>query len=435
MTTKWIGGAAAVLALGLVVVAQPPVAAQGGNGGAQWATTWHTAVVPRAAMPPQQGQGQPPLNVNNQTLRQIVHVTLGGDRIRLVLSNAFGTEPLMVGAAGVALRQKDAVIAAGSSRPVTFDGRRAVSIPPGAVMLSDAVALPVPALTDLVVDIHIPGDTGAGTSPLTTHGNARQTSYVSTAGNHVGAAELPVATTTAGWFFLTRVEVAATGPVGVIAGLGDSITEGNGSTPDTNGRWPDYLAKRLMARTGPLDSARDRPKFGFANGGIGGNRVLSGGTPNALARFDRDVLAQPGVTHVVFTEGINDLRITAQNPNSIPLADLIAGHKQVIERARAAGLKIYGGTLVPYEGTMGWTKETEEIRVALNTWIKTSKAYDAFIDFDAAIRDPAQPSRILAKFDSGDHLHPNNAGYEAMANAIDLALFTVGAPVRTTNTR
>jgi lysophospholipase L1-like esterase len=316
----------------------------------------------------------------------------------------------------VALRQKDAGIAAGSSRPLTFDGRRSVSIPPGAVMVSDAVALTVPGLTDVVVDVHIPGNTGAGPSPLTMHGNARQTSYVSTTGNHVGAAELPVKETTASWFFLTRVEVAATGPAGVIAGLGDSITEGNGSTPDTNGRWPDYLAKRLMARTGT--------KFGFANGGIGGNRVLSGGTPNALARFDRDVLAQPGVTHVVFTEGINDLRITAQNPNSIPLADLIAGHKQVIERARAAGLRIYGGTLVPYEGTMGWTKETEETRVALNNWIRTSKAYDAVIDFDAAIRDPGQPSRILAKFDSGDHLHPNNAGYEAMANAIDLTLFS-----------
>jgi lysophospholipase L1-like esterase len=213
----------------------------------------------------------------------------------------------------------------------------------------------------------------------------------------------------------------------VIAGLGDSITEGNGSTPDTNGRWPDVLAKRLAARAGPT--------FGIANGGIGGNRVLSGGTPNALARFDRDVLAQPGVTHVIFTEGINDLRITAQNPNSIPLADLIAGHKQIIERARAHGLTIYGGTLVPYEGTQGWTKETDETRIALNNWIRTSKAYDAVIDFDAAIRDPAQPSRILAKFDSGDHLHPNNAGYEAMAHAIDLALFTAGAPARTTNTR
>ena len=424
MAIAFVRAATAALVLALVVVSSPAAWAQGGNG-PRWVTTWHTAVVPRAAMPPQQGQGQPPLNFNNQTLRQIVHVSLGGDRIRVVLSNAFGTEPLMVGAAGVALRQKDAVIAAGSSRPLTFDGRRSVSIPPGAVMLSDAVALAVPNLADVVVDVHIPGNTAEGTSPLTTHGNGRQTSYVSTTGNHVGAAELPLATTMPGWFFLTRVEVSAVGPVGVIAGLGDSITEGNGSPPDTNGRWPDYLAKRLMARTGP--------KFGFANGGIGGNRVLSGGTPNALARFDRDVLAQPGVTHVIFTEGINDIRITAQNPNSIPLADLIAGHKQIIERARAAGLKIYGGTLVPYEGTMGWTKETEEIRVALNTWIRTSKAYDAVIDFDAAIRDPAQPSRMLAKFDSGDHLHPNNAGYEAMANAIDLGLFTVGA--RTTGTR
>lgn len=419
MTMTSIRGAAVALVLGLVVACQPPLAAQSGSAG-QWVTTWHTAVVPRAAMPPQQqGQGQPPLNFSNQTLRQIVHVSLGGDRVRVALSNAFGTEPLMIGAAGVALRQKDAVIMTGSSRPLTFDARRSVTIPPGAMMLSDPVALAMPALADLVIDIHLPDDTGARTSPLTMHGNARQTSYVSTAGNHVGAAALPVATTTASWFFLTRVEVNATGPTGVVAALGDSITEGNGSTPDTNGRWPDVLAKRLMVRTGA--------KFGLANAGIGGNRVLSGGSPNALARFDRDVLAQPGVTHVVFTEGINDIRITAQNPNSIPLEDLIAGHKQIIERARGAGLKIYGGTLVPYEGTQGWSKETEATRVALNNWIRTSKAYDAVIDFDAAIRDPAQPSRILAKFDSGDHLHPNNAGYEAMANAVDLALFTTSS--------
>jgi lysophospholipase L1-like esterase len=416
--------AAAALVLGFVVSWQPPVTAQ---NGARWLTTWHTAVVPRAANPPQQGQGQPPLNFNNQTLRQIVHGSLGGDRIRVVLSNAFGTEALNIGAAGVALRQKDAVIAAGSSRPLTFDGRRSVTIPPGAIMISDAVAIPLPALTDLVVDIHIPGDTAAGMSPLTTHGNARQTSYVSSTGNHVGASELPVAAQTQSWWFLTRVEVAATGAAGVIAGLGDSITEGNGSTPDTNGRWGDYLSKRLAARTGA--------KFGFANGGIGGNRVLSGGSPNALARFDRDVLAQPGVTHVIFTEGINDIRVTPQNQNPVSLAELIAGHKQIIERAHGAGLKIIGGTLVPYEGTAGWAKESEDMRLALNNWIRTSKAYDGVIDFDAAIRDPQQPSRILAKFDSGDHLHPNNAGYEAMANAIDLALFAVGTPARATGTR
>ena len=424
MTSWLIRVAVGAVVLGLVTVAPLPLAAQG--AGARWVTTWHTAVVPRAAMPAQQGQGQPPLNFNNQTLRQIVHVSLGGDRVRVVLSNAFGTEALNVGAAGVALRQKDAAIVAGSSRPVMFDGRPSVTIPPGAIMLSDPVAITVPNLADLVVDIHIPGDTGAGTSPLTMHGNARQTSYVSNTGNHVGAAELPVATTTQSWFFLTRVEVAATGQVGVIAGLGDSITEGNGSTPDTNGRWPDYLSKRLAARAGGA-------KFGFANGGIGGNRVLSGGTPNALARFDRDVLAQPGVTHVIFTEGINDIRITAQNPKPVSLAELIAGHKQIIERARGAGLKIIGGTLVPYEGTQGWAPESEKMRLGLNEWIRTSKAYDAVIDFDAAIRDPQQPSRINPKFDSGDHLHPNNAGYEAMANAIDLTLFTIGTPARATN--
>ena len=416
----------ALAALIFVFVAGSQLRVDAQGGAARWVTTWHTAVVPRPAMPPQQGQGQPPLNFNNQTLRQIVHVSLGGDRVRVVLSNAFGTDALNIGAAGVALRQKAAAITPGSSRPLLFDGRPSVSIPPGAVYISDPVAITVPHLADLAVDIHIPGDTGAGTSPLTTHGNARQTSYVSNTGYHVGVAVLPVARETPSWWFLTRVEVAATGQAGVIAGLGDSITEGNGSTPDTNGRWPDYLSKRFMARAGA--------RFGFANAGIGGNRVLSGGSPNALARFDRDVLAQPGVTHVVFTEGINDIRITAQNPNPVSLEVLIAGHKQIIERARGAGLRIIGGTLVPYEGTQGWAPESEAMRNALNNWIRTSKAYDAVIDFDAAIRDPQQPSRILATYDSGDHLHPNNAGYEAMANAIDLGLFTAGTR-RTTGTR
>jgi lysophospholipase L1-like esterase len=418
--------ASVVLVLALVLIPQAPTVAQAVDA-ARWSTTWHTAVVPRAPLPPQQGQGQPPINFNDQTLRQIVRVSLGGPSLRVVLSNAFGTEALAIGAAAVALRQKDSTIVANSSRPLAFDGKRSVSIPPGAVMISDPVAMPLPNLADLVVDIHLPGNTASGASPLTMHGNARQTSYASATGNHVGAAELPGATTMPSWFFLTRVEVAATQPAGVIAGLGDSITEGNGSTPDANARWLDYLSKRLAARPGA--------KFGIANAGIGGNRVLSGGTPNALARFDRDVLAQPGVTHVIFTEGINDIRITAQNPNSIPLAELIAGHRQIIQRARAHGLKIYGGTLVPFEGTQGWTKETDDTRQQLNNWIRTSKAYDAVIDFDAAVRDPAQPSRLLSKFDSGDHLHPSDAGYEAMANAIDLALFTVVAPARAAGTR
>ena len=422
----WTPRLVAAVVLALVLVPQPRTAAQAVDA-ARWSTTWHTAVVPRAPLPPQQGQGQPPLNFNDQTLRQIVRVSIGGPSLRVVLSNAFGTEALTIGAAAVALRQKDSTIVANSSRPLTFDGGRSVSIPPGAIMLSDPVAIQVPNLADLVVDIHLPGNTASGASPLTMHGNARQTSYVSTTGNHVGVAELPLATTMPSWFFLTRVEVAATQPTGVIAGLGDSITEGNGSTPDANARWLDYLSRRLMARPGS--------KFGIANAGIGGNRVLSGGTPNALARFDRDVLAQPGVTHVIFTEGINDIRITAQNPTSIPLGDLIAGHKQIIQRARAHGLKIYGGTLVPYEGTQGWTKETDETRQRLNNWILTSKAYDGVIDFDAAVRDPAQRSRLLQKFDSGDHLHPSDAGYEAMANAIDLALFTVATPARATGTR
>ena len=355
-----------------------------------------------------------PLNFNNQTLRQIVHTSLGGDRVRIVLSNAFGTSPLAVGAAHVALREKDAAIVATSDRVLAFGGSPSVNIPPGATVVSDPVALTVPASADLAIDMYLPGDTAASTSPLTTHGGALQTSYVSATGDHTGAADMPEATTTAAWFFLARVEVAAPERAGAVVTFGDSITDGTRSTPNTNSRWPDQLAKRLQAQ---------KINLGVLNQGIAGNRVLGDGAGvSALARFDRDVLAQAGVTHVIVLESINDIGIARDSP--CPTArDLIAGQAQLIERAHARGIKIYGGTLLPFEGAAYYTAEGEAKRREFNEWVRTNKNYDGVVDFDAAVRDPSAPTKLQPQYNSGDNLHLNDAGYQAMANAVDLALF------------
>lgn len=403
-------------------------AAQDGRSGEHWVGTWATAVVARPQASPQRPQASPAVNFDNQTLRQVVHVSLGGERIRVVLSNAFGTAPLAVGAAQVALRAQEASIRPSSSRVLTFGGHPTTSIPAGAVVFSDPVALAVPARADLAIDLYLPGDTAASASPLTTHSAAHQTNYISTEGNHTGAAELPVETTTLSWFFLSRVEVAAPEHVGAVVVLGDSITDGSGSTDDTNNRWPDHLARRLQAQDIEL---------GVLNLGIGGNRLLTDGLGvSALARFDRDVLAQSGVTHVIVLEGVNDIGMARNEfglprPEQLPSAgDLIAGHRQLIERARAHGLKICGATLTPFEGTAlpnYWSREGDATRVALNEWIRTSQAYDAVIDFDGVVRDPDVPTKLLPRYDSGDHLHPGDQGYEAMANAVDLELLKTGA--------
>jgi len=434
-----------VVALGLFTIAVPHLLnAQAGRAD-HWVGTWATAVVVRpqapaaapaiapegsacapAAFGPAPGRGgaaaggragftpPAPLNFKNQTLRQIVHASLGGDRLRVVLSNAFGTVPLEVGAAHVALRDKDAAIQTKSDRPLTFGGRPSTFIAAGAVAVSDPVTLAVPAAADLAIDVYLPGDTAASTSPLTTHQGALQLNYISADGNHAGEADFPGAATTQQWFFLARVEVAAPEQAGAVVTFGDSITDGTRSTPNTNNRWPDELARRAVAQKIPL---------GVLNEGIAGNRVLCDGAGvSALARFDRDVLAQTGAKYVVVLESINDIGIGRSN--AVPSAeDLIAGHKQLIERAHAHGLKIYGATLTPFEGAAYFTPEGEAKRQAVNQFIRTGKAYDGVIDFDAAVRDPAAPSRIQQKFNPGDNLHMNDAGYQAMAAAIDLGLF------------
>lgn len=399
-----------------------------------WVGTWATAVVTRPqpprpapsdqpAAPANSAPGtQPPLSLNNQTLREIVHASLGGSRVRVVLSNEFGTAPLIIGAASIALRDKDARIAANSNRTLVFSGKPSVTIPAGASMISDPVDENVPPMGDLAIDLYLPAEMTPLTSPLTVHAGASQTNYVSSIGNFAGSADLPVLTTTPSWYLLERVEVVAPAVTGAIVTFGDSITDGARSTPNTNNRWPDHLAKRLLAGPG-------NARLAVLNTGIGGNRLLSDSIDNfginALARFDRDVLAQPGAMYVVVLEGINDIGNARATP--LPSArDLIAAQQQIIERAHAHGLIIFGATLTPFEGAAYFTPEGEAKRLAVNNWIRTSKAYDGVIDFDGATRDPASPGKFLPLYDSGDHLHPNDAGYEAMGKAIDLHLFAAG---------
>jgi lysophospholipase L1-like esterase len=331
--------------------------------------------------------------------------------VRVVLSNAFGTAPLEIGAGDVGLRDKDANVVAASVKPLTFGGRPKATILAGATLVSDPVAVKVAPLSDLVVDLYIPGDIGVSPSPATTHNGAGQTNYLSETGDHTGDPSFKAAGQTNAWFLLARVEVPGNANTKAIVAFGDSITDGARSTPNTNSRWPDQLARRLGGNVAVL------------NAGISGNRVLGDGAGvSALARFDRDVLMQTGVTHVVVMEGINDIGV-ARNNASPSADDLIAGHQQLIERAHARGLKIIGATLTPYDGAAYCTPEGEAKRQALNDWIRTSGAYDGVIDFDAVTRDPAAPSKFAAFADSGDHLHPGDAGYKAMGEAVDLALF------------
>jgi len=392
-----------------------------------WVGTWATAPVSVPSQPggpPQLGAAGPPPAVNNQTLRQIVHTSIGGDRVRVVLTNAFGTGRLAIGGAHIALRDKGGAIVDGSDHVLTFGGAATMSIPPGGLIVSDPTNLRVPEMGDLAIDVYLPGDTAASPSPLTMHSGARQTNYISSTGNHLGMKELPGATTTPSWFFLSRVEVAAPAQTAAIVTFGDSITDGYNSTPDTNNRWPDHLAKRLMGAGGG---------FGVLNLGIDGNRVLNEiAGPAALARFDRDVLAAPGVTHVFVLEGINDLGISSLlNDGLRPTPEqLIAGHRQLIARAHEKGLRIFASTLLPYENTGipgYYNEEGEKVRQAFNEWMRTAKEYDGFVDFDQVMRDPSHPAKMLEKYDSGDHLHPNDAGYQAMAAAFNLAFVKEGA--------
>ena len=376
-----------------------------------WVATWGTS----PSTPGSFGQaGATGSDFENRTLRQIVHTSVGGDSVRIRLSNRHGSLPLEIGAVHIAARSEGARIEASSDRALTFGTETSIKIPAGAFVLSDPVALEVEPLADLAISIYFPSDTGTPTS----HGTGLQTNYISPPGNFAATEQIPDAQTSQSWFFLTAVEVRPSERTGVVVTLGNSITDGTLSTVDANSRWPDHLARRLAARgSGAL---------GVVNAGIGGNRVLhdlGGFGVNALARLGLDVLSVAGVTHVVVLEGINDIGLGGTlAPEVVSSDEIIAGHRQLIARAHARGLKIYGATLTPFEGAFYFSPEGEVKRQAVNEWIRTSGAYDAVIDFDAATRDPNQPSRFRPGF-SQDSLHPNDMGYKAMADAVDLTLF------------
>jgi lysophospholipase L1-like esterase len=394
------------LAASLLVLPAPSLADRDRG---TWISTWGASPQSPAA----------PLAIDGQTLRQVAHVSLGGERVRVRLSNAFGTTPLVVTEAHLARSAGGDAIMPGTDRTLTFGGAPSVTIPAGALFVSDPVTLDVPALANLTVSLYFAG----AVSATTEHSLSVQTSWLSPPGNFAGDAALPAGSSTSiHWYFLNGIEVLSDSPrAAAIVTLGDSITDGFASTVDANRRWPNLLAARLQARRPTADLA-------VVDQGISGNRILHDiAGPNALSRLDRDVLAQSAVQWVVVLEGINDIGFTAFRPDEDVTADeIIQGHRQLIARAHARGLSIYGATLTPFEGTIFpgyFSPEGEVKRQAVNAWIRGSGEYDAVIDFDRAIRDPAHPTTMLPAYDSGDHLHPNDAGYQAMADAVDLSLF------------
>ena len=376
----------------------------------RWFATWAASQLEGPPRPPADSVDRRP-TYSNRTLREIVHTTIGGNRVRIRVSNEYGDRPLMIGSAHIAVRDTGSAIVAATDRVLTFGGRKSVVVRQGATIISDPATLAVPQLGDLAVSLYI-ADTARAT---TRHALALQTNYVSSEGDFTASTTL-AADTIRSWLFLSGVDVVNPAATGVIVALGNSITDGASSTPNTNRRWPNILAARLLAST-------SEPPKGVVDAGISGNRVLSPGAgPSALARFDRDVLMQPGVTHVIVLEGINDL-----NPRTPVSADeIIFGLRQLAQRAHERGLQIYGATLTPAARLRGFTDELEAKRQAVNAWIRTGGAFDAVIDLDMATRDPSHPSQFLPAFDSGDHLHPSDAGHRAMGEAIDLALFRGG---------
>jgi lysophospholipase L1-like esterase len=409
MSTRRIAAIVILLFAALTAHAQEP----------KWVGSWGAS-----PLPPSPGAGPFPATPSfaDQTVRQVVRLSVGGQRVRLRLSNEYGTKPVTIGAARVALADGTDKLRAGSEHAVTFGGRPSATISPGAPLLSDPIELAVPDLATLSVSLYLQGETG----PCTCHGVAMQDAYVAR-GDHTQGTFAPEQTIQMR-AFLSGVEVLAPRAQAIVV-LGDSISDGVGSTANANRRWPDLFAERLSARRGGTH-------FGVVNEGISGNQVLADGAgQSALARFDRDVLSVPGLTHVIVFEGVNDLGLgygrlegplasLMPPPGIKPTRDaMIAGYRQLIARAHAKGLKICGATIAPYEGAAYYSPEGNAAREAINDWIRTSKEFDAVLDFDAAFRDPAKPTQMKDAFQAGDHLHGSDAGYRAVADSIDLGLF------------
>jgi lysophospholipase L1-like esterase len=417
-----------LLVSALAVLGLTKSSADCNRGAKQWIGTWAAA-----PQPPLPGR---PQSFQNQTLRLIVHISAGGTKARIKISNAFGDQPLLIGAAHIARRSAAADIDPISDRTLKFNGHSSTTIPARSMVVSDPVDLDVPALSDLAISLFLPETT----LTMTSHILAMQTNYVSTiTGDSTAAVKFPLAKTMHSWPFLTGVDVEASRRGAAIVAFGSSLTDGDGSTLDTNRRWPDVLAERLQK------GANQKAEVGVLNLGIIGNRLLNDSPQQpdfrygaalgqaGLARFERDVLAQAGVKYVIVGLGINDIAF----PGSLtPLSEMmtgesiIAGYRQLIARAHQKGIQVIGTTNPPFENSfLGeppitfYTPEKEIVRQKVNAWILSSGEFDAVLDFDGVLRDPNHPTRVLPIYDSGDHLHPNDAGCIAEGNAIPLSLF------------
>jgi lysophospholipase L1-like esterase len=375
----------------------------------RWLATWTASASEGPRRPPRDSIDRTPTLIN-ETLRLVVRTSIGGDNVRIRLSNEYGDRPLVIGAAHVAVRDSGATIDASTDRALTFGGRAGLRLNPGGVAFSDPVPFQVPALRDLTVSLYLTDSARI----VTRHQLALQTNYVGR-GDVSGARTFVPETTLVVWPYLVGVDVTNRSAVGVVSAIGNSITDGALSTRDMNTRWPNVLAARLSVGNAPM---------AVVNAGISGGRVLTfGAGPSALARFDRDVLTTPGLTHVILLEGINDIGASARD--GVTADDIIFGYRQLIMRAHERGVKIIGATLTPASPRASFAPALEARRAAVNTFVRTSGEFDGVIDFDAITRDPSNPLQFLPAFDSGDHLHPRDAGYKAMGDAIDLSLFGV----------
>jgi lysophospholipase L1-like esterase len=350
----------------------------------------------------------------NQTIRQVVYASIGGTAPRVRLSNLRGTTPLIIGYVDLAAQDLGGVAITGSHHRMTFGGFDTVTVPAGQECISDPTDMVVTAGENLLISVYLPGTTG----PSTYHPLALRNTYLSNAGNFAAddaSKNYPLRRTA--WYFLSGLDVVSDTATGTLVAFGDSITDGFASTALTNRRYPDYLARRLITQSGGA------PQFGVVNAGIAGNAVLRDGDAksglSALKRFEHDALNHPNVKAVIFLEGIND--ITNANPPVTP-SDLTAAYQTLINKAHAAGVKIYGATVLPFAGSTPYTNAREATRQTLNTWIRTSGAFNGVIDFDAAVRDPDNPAALLPAYASTDKLHPNDAGMKALANAVDLTI-------------
>ena len=384
----------------LLALASAPAQAQ------SWSRSWMAAPLVSRTAP----EKRPDLS--DRTLRQVVRISTGGDRIRLRLSNEMSTRPLLLGAVHVALAGANGETLPGTDRVVTFNQVQGATIPARAPLLSDPIAMPVKPLARIAISIHLP----QGAPDATVHSYSAATGWTAP-GDQTAATSLTDATTLGPRVIITGVEVENRKPARTIVTLGDSITDGVRATPDSDRRWPDLLAERLQRGGMTLT--------GVANAGISANRLLSEGDGyNALARFDSDVLAVPGVSHVVILEGVNDLGAAARDQQPmLPPAAIIGAYRQMIARAHDRGVKVILATILPYKGAGYWNAAGEASRVAINDWIRTNREADGYVDLAQAIADPADPARMARAYDVGDALHPNDAGFRVMADAIDLSLF------------